>query len=86
MNKNVLLLSLLSLVFSYDMWYKANIEGKEFTFRTTNLIDEDTKLRSENNSFLSEDIEDVIFLVVEGAYLDIKAKISKLSRNIQNQM
>ena len=89
MNKSLLLASLFSFVFTYYRYYTTKFENKEFTYKTWEFIEEDTKIQSNDFEILSNNIDDVCLLITDGSLtISQGVRISKrvLVSNVDNYL
>lgn len=89
MNKSLLLTSLFSFVFSYYRYYTTKFGNKEFTYKTEDFIEEDTKIEREDFKISSNNIDDVCLLIIDGSLTIYRGvKISKIvpKSNVDNYL
>ena len=87
MNKNLLLASLFSFAFSYYMYYTTKFENKEFTYKSEDLIDEDTIISIRGS--VTKNIDDICILITHGSLtINRGVKISKIvpESNVNNYL
>ena len=78
LNKIILFISLFIQILTYARYYQGVIDGKTFNFKSSFLVEEDTVL--DEGTIISQDLDDVTILVVNGAKLTIEPgrNISKI--------
>ena len=85
-NKFLIFISLFYFIFAYERTYEEVIDGKAMTFKSSFLVDEDTKI--DQGSFTSNSLYDITILVVNDATLTITPchNISKIIQksNVRN--